>query len=113
MNSATCLKQQVELLFECYKPISETLKLKLEQFRASLTLKCSFVDFRLEAVGSGSLGLLRHDSDLDIVFMSGEWKTSFLREGLRELGEQTVRAKRREGNDPRWDRPVTERLFTI
>ena len=36
------------------------------------------------------------------------WQKSFLLAGYQEMGENSVRSKRREGNDPRWDRPITK-----
>ena len=64
-------------------------------------------------VGSAKLGLLKDESDIDMVLEVSNWQKTLLLAGYRDLGEKSVRAKRREGSDPRWERPITEMLFTM
>ena len=48
-----------------------------------------------------------------MVLEVSNWQKTLLLAGYRDIGEKSVRAKRREGSDPRWERPITEVLFTI
>ena len=88
--------------------ISNPNTVQLENFVTCLTKKFTFGEIKLNIVGSAKLSLLKPLSDIDMVIEVKNWQKSFLLAGYQEMGENSVRAKRREGNDPRWDRAITK-----
>jgi len=114
LNQCANSQLQMTCLFGHFKSVPDLYQSALEQFRQALMRKFTFGKVKLSIVGSARLDMLKGDeSDIDMVLEVVEFERNFLCEGYREKGEKSVRAKKRDGVDSRWERPITEQLFIV